>query len=150
MIERLSFLNIISLSHSYHSSCSTMLSWKRSPELQAGGQTDRQKKREQQCSGVDAQSGDGLVYRWRAAAGCSRVARRWPAALSASPAGAGPPHSGSCPSTTGSPVDTQQHLLTHTTTGSPVDTQQHLLTHTARRSSASRRRRTAPPRGGQH
>lgn len=42
-------------------------------------------------------------YQWRAGAGCSPGARRWPAAPSASPAVAGPPRSGSCPSATGIP-----------------------------------------------
>lgn len=72
---------------------------------QRDGRTDRQKEREQQS--VSA-------YRWRVGAECSPAAPRLPAALSTSPADAGPPRSRSCPSTTGSPVENTAHLLKNT------------------------------------
>lgn len=69
---------------------------------EAEGRTDRQKERERQ---------NVSAYRWRVGAECSPAAPRLPAALSTSPADAGPPHSRSCPSTTGNPVENTAHLL---------------------------------------
>lgn len=69
---------------------------------EAEGRTDRQKERERQSASA---------YRWRVGAACSPAAPRSPAALSTSPADAGPPRSRSCPSTTGNPVKNTAHLL---------------------------------------
>lgn len=78
---------------------------------EAEGRTDRQKERERQS--VSA-------YRWRVGAVCSPAAPRLPAALSTSPADAGPPRSRSCPSTTGSPVENIAHLLKNTAPLTPL------------------------------
>lgn len=69
------------------------------------GRTDRQKERERQSASA---------YQWRVGAACSPAAPRLPAALSTSPADAGPPRSRSCPSTTGNPVENTAHLLKNT------------------------------------
>lgn len=72
---------------------------------EAEGRTDRQKERERQSASA---------YQWRVGAECSPAAPRLPAALSTSPADAGPPRSRSCPSTTGNPVENTAHLLKNT------------------------------------
>lgn len=85
------------------------------PRSEAEGRTDRQKERERQSASA---------YQWRVGAECSPAAPRLPAALSTSPADAGPPRSRSCPSTTGNPVENTAHLLrkagpAHTAPASP-------------------------------
>lgn len=72
------------------------------PTSEEEARTDRQKEREQQSASA---------YQWRVGAECSPAAPRLPAALSTSPADAGPPRSRSCPSTTGNPVESTAHLL---------------------------------------
>lgn len=78
---------------------------------EAEGRTDRQKERERQ---------NVSAYRWRVGAECSPAAPRLPAALSTSPADAGPPRSRSCPSTTGNPVENTAHLLKNTALLTPL------------------------------
>lgn len=85
--------------------------WLTSGPSEAEGRTDRQKERERQS--VSA-------YRWRVGAECSPAAPRLPAALSTSPADAGPPRSRSCPSTTGNPVENTAHLLKNTALLTPL------------------------------
>lgn len=99
--------------HSFINSCGSVADL--GPRSEAEGRTDRQKERERQSASA---------YQWRVGAECSPAAPRLPAALSTSPADAGPPRSRSCPSTTGNPVENTAHLLrkagpAHTAPASP-------------------------------
>lgn len=78
-----------------------------------GRQTDRQTERERAAE-------PGQYYRWPAGAAYNPAAPQWPAALSASPADGGLPHSGSYPSSTGSPVSNTQHTCSEPCATGPL------------------------------